>query len=233
METLVLVMMLLVCFTFILKQTFHGISEVMVISVVLAAFIGFSWPLAIEQSKTQIEAWIADQQLMLDMAVLLSIDVSLTMLFCIYLVDLQTTEHFSRRKWMFYQFMKYFPGLLIFPVLFALLVALIFMLPGMSFEVISWGLAAVVLILVPCLTLGLRWLLPERPIRLEMLFLLVVLLGLMGIVGTVNGRTAVTGINDVNLMALLFVAGIVFAGILVGSLYYKVRAAKNYERVND
>ena len=84
METLVLVMMILVCFSFVLKQTFHGVKEIMIISVLVAFFVGMTWPFAIEQSKTQIAAWIADQKLMLDMAVLLSIDVALTMLFCVH-----------------------------------------------------------------------------------------------------------------------------------------------------
>jgi len=91
METLVLVMMILVCFSFVLKQTFHGVKEIMIILVLVAFFVGMTWPFAIEQSKTQIAAWIADQKLMLDMAVLLSIDVALTMLFCVHHVDLKTS----------------------------------------------------------------------------------------------------------------------------------------------
>ena len=54
METLVLVMMILVCFSFVLKQTFHGVKEIMIISVLVAFFVGMTWPFAIEQSKTQI-----------------------------------------------------------------------------------------------------------------------------------------------------------------------------------
>ena len=142
METLVLVMMILVCFSFVLKQTFHGVKEIMIISVLVAFFVGMTWPLAIEQSKTQIAAWIADQKLMLDMAVLLSIDVALTMLFCVHHVDLKTSEHVSRRKWVFFIFLKYFPGLLVFPVLFSVLVMTIFLLPGVSFQVVAWVLDA-------------------------------------------------------------------------------------------
>ncbi len=226
METLVLVMMILVCFSFVLKQTFHGVKEIMVIAVLIAFFVGLSWPFAIEQSKTQIAAWIADQKLMLDMAVLLSVDVALTMLFCVHHVDLKTSEHVSRRKWMFYIALKYFPGLLVFPVLFSLLVMMIFMLPGMSFQVVAWTLAVALLVLTPALTYGLRWLLPERPIRLELLFLVEVLLGLMGIVGTVNGNTAVAGINSVDLKSLLGVVGIVIVGMALGLCYYRVKMQK-------
>ncbi len=224
-------MMILVCFSFVLKQTFHGVKEIMVIAVLTAFFVGLSWPFAIEQSKTQIAAWIADQKLMLDMAVLLSVDVALTMLFCVNHVDLKTSEHVSRRKWMFYIVLKYFPGLLVFPVLFSLLVMLIFMLPGMSFQVVAWSLAVVLLVLVPALAYALRWILPERPIRLELLFLVEVLLGLMGIVGTVNGNTAVAGINSVDIKSLLGVIALVIAGAAVGWGIYRIRMQKLSARI--
>ena len=93
----------------------------------------------------------------------------------------------------------------------------------MSFQVVAWALAAILLVLTPALTYGLRWLLPERPIRLEMLFLVEVLLGLMGIIGTVNGRTAVAGINSFDAMALLGVIAIVIVGMAVGAAVYRIR----------
>ena len=225
-ETLVLVMMILVCFSFVLKQTFHGVKEIMIISVLVAFFVGMTWPFAIEQSKTQIAAWIADQKLMLDMAVLLSIDVALTMLFCVHHVDLKTSEHVSRRKWVFFIFLKYFPGLLIFPVLFSVLVMTIFLLPGVSFQVVAWVLAVVLLVLTPVFIYGLRWLLPERPIRLELLFLVEVLLGLMGIIGTVNGRTAVAGFNSFDALSLLGVIAIVIVGMAIGWAVYNYQIKK-------
>lgn len=189
-------------------------------------FVGMTWPFAIEQSKTQIAAWIADQKLMLDMAVLLSIDVALTMLFCVHHVDLKTSEHVSRRKWVFFIFLKYFPGLLVFPVLFSVLVMTIFLLPGVSFQVVAWVLAVVLLVLIPVFTYGLRWLLPERPIRLELLFLVEVLLGLMGIIGTVNGRTAVAGFNSFDALSLLGVIAIVIVGMAIGWAVYNYQIKK-------
>ncbi len=226
METLMIVMMVLVCFSFVLKQTFHGVKEVMVMAVLLTFFVGMAWTFAIEQSKTQIAAWMADSQLMLDMAVLMSIDVSLTIFFCVMHVDIKTAEKVSKLKFYTYIFLKYFPGLLIFPVLFATLVSLIFFFPGASFQLIAWGLAMAVFVLMPLLTYGLRWLLPERPIRLELLFLVDVLLGLMGVVGTVNGQTAVEGISEVDVKALVAVFAMVLVGMAVGYVYYRVRTKK-------
>jgi hypothetical protein len=226
METLMIVMMVLVCFSFVLKQTFHGVKEVMVMAVLLTFFVGMAWTFAIEQSKTQIAAWMADSQLMLDMAVLMSVDVSLTIFFCVMHVDIKTAEKVSKLKFYTYIFLKYFPGLLIFPVLFASLVSLIFFFPGASFQLIAWGLAMAVFVLMPSLTYGLRWLLPERPIRLELLFLVDVLLGLMGVVGTVNGQTAVEGISEVDVKALVAVFVMVLVGMAVGYVYYRVRTKK-------
>lgn len=226
METLMIVMMVLVCFSFVLKQTFHGVKEVMVMAVLLTFFVGMAWTFAIEQSKTQIAAWMADSQLMLDMAVLMSVDVLLTIFFCVMHVDIKTAEKVSKLKFYTYIFLKYFPGLLIFPVLFAALVSLIFFFPGASFQLIAWGLAMAVFVLMPSLTYGLRWLLPERPIRLELLFLVDVLLGLMGVVGTVNGQTAVEGISEVDVKALVAVFSMVLVGMAVGYVYYRVRTKK-------
>lgn len=180
--------MTLVCFSFILKQTFHGVKEISAISVIVACFIGLAWPLAIEQSKTQIAVWIADKNLMLDMAVILTLDVALTILFCVYFVDMKTSEYVSRSKRLFFIFLKYFPGILVFPVLFSILVTVIFLFPGMSFQMMAWILAGTVFLLTIMFTYGLRRLLPETSIRLEMLFIVEVLLGLIGVLATVNGR---------------------------------------------
>ncbi len=233
METLIIVMMALVGLTFVLKQTFHSWVEVAVVSVVLGCFVGLMWSVAIEQSATQIAAWLANQQLMLDMAVLLSLDVSLTLFFCTVYVDVHTASTVSTRRRFFFRLLKYFPGLLILPVLFSLLVKAVFTFTGVDFSLISWSLATAVLVLLPLLTWAVKALLPEQSIRLEMLFLLNVLLGLLGIVGTVNGRTAVSGISEVNLPALLAVIALVVVGIALGWMAYRIRMNKNTKSINE
>ena len=71
METVVFVLMILVCFNFMLKQTYRKLRSVLVISVICALFVGLMWPYAIEQSKTQIADWLANPALMLDTSVVL------------------------------------------------------------------------------------------------------------------------------------------------------------------
>lgn len=59
-------------------------------------------------------------------------------------------------------------------------------------------MAVGVLILISVGTLFLRYLLPEKELRLELLFLTNALTAILGIIATVNGRTAVTGISEVD-----------------------------------
>ncbi|MBR4217527.1 MAG: hypothetical protein IKR71_00585, partial [Bacteroidales bacterium] len=58
--------------------------------------------------------------------------------------------------------LNYLPGILYFFVLFSLLVTLVFALPGVSFPVISWSLAAAVLLFVPLLVWLTYRLLPDE-----------------------------------------------------------------------
>ena len=86
MNTVVLVLMLLTAFNFLLKQTFWKVIAVCVIAAICAAFAGLMWPYAIEQSKTQIANWLSNQPLMLDTAVLLSVEVCVQMAYAMLAV---------------------------------------------------------------------------------------------------------------------------------------------------
>ena len=76
METVVVVLMILVCFNFMMKQTFRKRGSVAAIAVVATLFVGLMWPYAIQQSKTQIADWLANVQLMLDTSVVLTVEVA-------------------------------------------------------------------------------------------------------------------------------------------------------------
>lgn len=221
MQTVVLVLMVLTVFNFMLKQTFHRWFYILAIAVVAALFTGLMWPLAIEQSKSQIAAWLENSTLMLDTSVLLTIEVAVQMGFCL-LAAQQLTGGIDKKvtRWI-YRVLWFFPGVLIFAVLFSLLVAVIFQFPGVSFAVIAWALAAIVLVVIPLGTWLLRWLLPEQDIRLELLFLTNALVAILGIVATVNGRTAVEGFSEVNWPALAAMLGLLLVGGVVGMVLRK------------
>ena len=234
METVVVVLMILVCFNFMLKQTYRKWGSVTLIAVVCALFVGLIWPYAIEQSKTQIADWLSNPALMLDTSVVLSIEVVLQMAFCMLAAHVMTTGRIRKRTLWSYKALRWFPGLLIFPVLFSGLVALIFSFPGVSFPRIAWSMAAGVLVLIPAGTFVLQRLLPEKELRLELLFLANALIAVLGVITTVNGRTAVTGNTVIDWSALAALTALILVGLIAGlftarvELYYKL--LKNKER---
>lgn len=229
METVVSVMMLLVGFDYLLKQTYRKPYFVILSAVVCALFVGLMWPYAIEQSKTQIADWLADSALMLDVAVVLTLEVSVQMAFCMLAARIRTSERVRRRTLWTYRFLRWFPGVLIFPVLFNMLVVAIFALPGASFPTVAWSLAGAILVAVPLGAWVLKRLLPEKEIRLELMFLSNALIAVLGIIATVNGRTAVVGTDAVDWLAAGGVLSLVAAGLGIGAVAYRIKLKRTIE----
>lgn len=223
MESVVLVMMILVCFNYILKQTYRKVYSIAFSAIVCALFVGLMWPYAIEQSKSQISDWLANSALMLDIAVILTLEVAVQMAFCVLSAHIQTSGKVKPITIWVYRVLRWFPGVLIFPVLFSLLVSAIFALPGVSFSLIAWVLAAIVFIVIPLAAWGVKWLLPEKEIRLELLFLSNALIAILGVIATVNGQTAVAGISDVDWKALGGVVSMLICGLALGIIAYRIK----------
>lgn len=223
METVVLVIILLVCFNFVLKQTYRKLWMVGAISLLCALFVAFAWPWAIEQSKSQIQDWLHNPQLMLDTAVVLFIEVVIQMAYCLMAVHLMNTGKVRRRTLFIYKLLRWFPGLLIFPVLFHIETQCMFWLTGMEFSTVAYGLAAIVFVAIPLFTWAIKWLIPEKELRLEIFFLSNALIAILGIIATVNGRTAVAGISEVNWAALACMAGLTLLCAIVGFIFYRMK----------
>lgn len=230
METVVMIIMLLVGVSFVLKLTCHGWAGIAVLSVLSAAFVGFTTGFASEQSKTQIADWLCRPELMLDTSVLLTVDVLIQIFFCV-LMARKLAGTLGRKGNIALQAALWFPGLLIFPVLFSLLVEVVFALPGVDFSVIGWGTAACLLIVVPLASIGLKWLLPEVELRIELMFLINLLIAALGVVATVNGRTAATGTSSVEWGALAAVFGLLVAGSVAGIYYDRIITKKQISKL--
>ena len=226
MESVVLVMMIVVCFNYILKQTWRKPWFVALSAAVCGLFVGLMWPWAIEQSKNRIAGWLADASLMLDLAVVLTLEVALQIAFCIVAAHIHTAGRVKPSVVWAYRLLRWFPGLLIFPVLFSVLVAAIFALPGVSFPLTAWSLAAVVAVAIPLGRWALKRLLPEKEIRLEVLFLSNALIAVLGVIATVNGRTAVAGNTPVDWEALGGVTALVAAGLLLGTAAFRMKSKR-------
>lgn len=231
MQTVVFVIMVLVCLNFIFKQTYRKWYSVLATSVVAMFFIGCTWKYAIEQSKSQIAVWLSDTDLMLDTAVIITLDVFLQITFCMVAAHIQNTGILNKRTVWTYRILRWFPGVLIFPVLFCLLVYAIFAMPGYPFETVAWGTAVLVGISIPAVTYVIKWLLPEKEIRLEFLFLVNMLIALLSIIATVNGRTAVNGITAIDWSALAGLLALLIVGLATGLTAYRIKIKKTIKHI--
>ena len=224
MEAIVLVLILLVCFNFVLKQTFQKVVWVWGVSLLCALFVALTWPWSIEQSKTQLRDWMNNPQLMLDTAVVLFAEVGFT------LYSLLRDRTKADARWTLLKRITGDVSLLIFPVLFHLETTLMFTLTGIDFDTIAYVFSVVVLLLVPALTWMMRSLIPETELRLEISFLSNALVALLGVIATVNGRTAVAGISEVNFSAMAGMVGITLAMALIGFAVSHFRRRRRYHQ---
>ncbi|MBQ9417619.1 MAG: hypothetical protein IJU19_03465 [Bacteroidales bacterium] len=224
MQSVVLLILLAGLATFLLKLGFMPRWWRLAWLLLTAIAVGLSWPLAAAQSSTQIADFLASPTLMADAAALCTLEVALTVAFC--LSAMADPSH-KRSTRLFRHLLLLFPGIIAYLALFSLLTWLLFQLPGIPFSRTSWLMAASLLLLLPLLSRGLLWLLPDHSLRLELLFLLALLIGGLAIVATVNGRTAVVGQTAVEWPQLLGLLLIVGLGTLVGLTLRKIKPPKN------
>ena len=151
----------------------------------------------------------------------LTLDVVLQMAYCLMAVNLMNSGPVRRRTVWIYRLLRLFPGIMVFFVLFALVVSCLFAFPGVSFALISWCMAAAVW--------GVRKLIPEKEIRLELLFLSNALTAALGIIATVNGTTASESVDSVDYLATAAVLALVLVGAALGFLLYRLRAGRKWK----
>lgn len=191
METAVIMIMALVCFSFVLKLTYHNRIGRIVLSTLCALFILSTYDNASNQSKARISECLGQPELMLDISVWLTIDVAFQICFCI-LAAKALSSALNRTDKILLEVCLWIPGILIFFVLFAILTEVVLSMTGMDFATIGWTIAIAVLILFPLSTFIMRRLIPEKEIRLEMMFMINLIIAALGIITTVNGRVAAT-----------------------------------------
>lgn len=216
MYSLVVMLMILVCFNFIIKQTWHKWQSILAQAAVAGIFTGAMWPFAVKQSRSQIEMWLSDSQLMLDTAVVVSIEVILQLAFCLLAARIMTSGRLKRSTILAYKILRWFPGVLIFAVLFSLTVFMIFSFPEVSFPVVSWCAGGAVTVTVAAGVVGLKKLFPDKETRLELFFLSNVITAIVSVIATVNGQTAVAGVESVDYAALVGVLALVVVVSLFG-----------------
>lgn len=154
-------------------------------SAIAAVFVWWSQKYAVLQSKTQIADLLQNVTALQNMAVIVTIESAVNFGFCSrWLNDAYSKQGCKWWEWL----LKWYPSLLVFPVLFYLLTQTMFMAVGVDFGLSTAAVAAVVLVGLPLLAEGVRWFMPDNDGRVELHVLLSCFVCVLGLISTVTGK---------------------------------------------
>lgn len=212
--------MLFIVINCIVKLSFWKPWQAVIFGLVCAVFILGTCQYATMQSKTQLADYLKNIKVMQDAAVLITIESAICFAFCFAALR----DMFGKKVKRWIQPLYWYPGLLIFPVLFYLLTQLIFSFPGTDFDIISYILAVAVLIVLPALSYLVRYIYPEKELRLEVYFLVSLFVCIIGLITTVNGNVTYAAVEEpVNIRAMLLSLGLFGTAFILGFVWNKVK----------
>lgn len=190
MELIIQILMVFVLMTTALKLSLTSHYWQIAYALLCASFLVYIYPYCMEQTKPSIEAYIAIRSLREHTALFISLEVLMWLVYCFsghsYSEETQILTRDTYLAQGISLLLKYYPGFLLFPILFYLQTQLFFGLAGASFEFISYSLAIATALLIPLLCYGISYLLPERELRRELLFLSALIVFALGLVMTVD-----------------------------------------------
>ena len=210
MQLIISVLILFILINCVLKLSFWRIWQAALFGAVCGAFVIATYPYAILQNTTALQ----------NMAVIITLESVVCFAYCIAVLR----GWFGQQERWWVKPLKWYPSLLVFPVLFYLQTELVFSFPGTSFSAISYAFAAAVVVLFPLLCHLFRLLLPEKEMRLETHFLVSLFVCIIGLLTTVNGNVTYPAVDEpTNWRALGFAFGLFLVLFVLGALWNRIK----------
>ena len=208
----------------VLKLSFWKFWYTAVWGGIAFLFVYLATDFASEQSQVALDAMLNNPTVLSNITVLLTVETALCMAFCFS--SLRTLFKGTQSKWN--KILQWYPNLLLFPALFYLLTQSIFYFTGVSFAYIALGVGTVTFLCIVGGALGIKKLLPEKDLRLELHFLVSLLITLLGLISTANGQILyVPQSEPLNIQVLgttfLFFILLFTIGFVLSKLYWKFR----------
>lgn len=147
MQLIISILILFILINCVLKLSFWRIWQAALFGAVCGAFVIATYPYAILQSKTQLADYLQNTTALQNMAVIITLESVVCFAYCIAVLR----GWFGQQERWWVKPLKWYPSLLVFPVLFYLQTELVFSFPGTSFSAISYAFAAAVVVLFPLL----------------------------------------------------------------------------------
>ena len=220
MELIIQILMLFILISCILKLSFWKLWQAAIFSLICAVFVIWVCQFAILQSKTQLADYLKNTAIMKDSAVLITVESAICFAFCFAALR----EMFGKKRKRWIKPLYWYPSLLIFPVFFYLLTQIIYAMPGTDFTTISYVLAGSIFIGLPLLSYLMRYLCPERELRLEVYFLVSLFVCIIGLITTVNGNVTYAAVEEpINVKALVLSFALFAVTFVIGYLWNKFK----------
>lgn len=234
MELIVQILTLFILINSLLKLSFWKWWQAVLFGLVCAVFILWAKQYAILQSKTQLQDYLSNRGALQDMAVLVTVESGIYLGFCFAALMNRFGKKINR--WLLPLY--WYPSLLLFPVLFFVLTQMIFSLSGVDFDIIAYALASVTLVLLPLAAYGMKRLVPETDLRLEVLFLVSLFVCVLGLLTTVNANVTYAATEQpLNFKALALSFGLFLVLFTTGYVWskvkWKIKQRKNLKRKNE
>lgn len=228
MILIIQILILFILISCILKLSFWKVWQALIFALVCVVFIIWISKFAILQSKTQLIELFENVKVMQNIAVLITIESAIGFAFCFTLLCGVFKE--KNRVWV--QLLYWYPGLLIFPALFYSLTQIIYIMPGINFNKISYGLAGGILVGLPALSYFISLICPNKELKLELYFLVTLFVCIAGLVSTVNGNVIYAAVDEpLNTGALLLSALFFAFTFLIGFLWHRKKWTFGHKRL--
>lgn len=220
MELIIQILMLFIFINCTLKLSFWKFWQAILFGVISAAFIIFTCQYAILQSKTQINDFLQNKNILQDAAVLVTIESALCFAFCFAAMR----EVYGKAVKLWVKPLYWYPSLLIFPVQFYILTQTIFAMPGTDFTTISYVLAGIAIVAFPLFSYCAKIILPEKDLRLEVHFLVSLFVCILGLITTVNANVTYAAVKEpLNLKAIALSFGLFALTFIIGFVWNKAK----------
>lgn len=217
MDIIITILILFILINTLLKLSFWKFRQVLIVSGLAGIFLYLVYPFAILQSQTEVKGFLQNSEILGNIAVLVTVESAVCICFCF--TALLKYIKGKESKWT--SVLKWYPGLLIFPVLFYLLTQSFFVFTGVDFQFIAVVFSVVAVVLIPVLSYGIRFLIPEMDLRLEIHFLMSLFVAVLGLIATTNGKIVYVAESEgIDFQKLIFTF-VLFAVLFVGGFLLK------------
>ena len=228
MEQIILILMLFIAINCAFKLSLWKWWQAGIYGLIVATFVMLTYPYAILQSKTQIADYLQNTEALQNMAVIITLESALCFGFCVtYLRGL-----YGKKNPWWAELLWWYPSLLLFPVAFYFLTECIFTFVGTPFATVACLVAVLTLAVIPALARLVKWLVPEKDLRLEVHFLVSLFVCILGLLTTVNRKTVYAATDEpINwnaaTLALSLFVGLFIVGYVWNQIKYPLIQRRN------